>query len=129
MCSEFSEEETRFITWLKNNMVYGQEQELNIPDEIYSGVVKDEETLGSFPSDYWRREKLILWWWVFCNDTDRCLFVYFPGLFGLWADIIAASYKIRLRMELLFKQVKQSFLLRYFMGEYENITKTQAIHY
>ena len=41
------------------------------------------------------------------------------------ADLIAAIYKLRWQIELLFKQLKQNFPLKYFLGDYENAIKIQ----
>src|SRR5690606_36287426 len=41
------------------------------------------------------------------------------------ADLIAALYKIRWQIELLFKQLKQNFPLKYFLGDNENAIKIQ----
>jgi IS4 transposase len=39
--------------------------------------------------------------------------------------MIAALYKIRWQIELLFKQLKQNFPLKYFLGDNENAIKIQ----
>lgn len=41
------------------------------------------------------------------------------------ADIVAAIYKLRWQIELLFKQLKQNFPLKYFLGDNENVIKIQ----
>mgnify|MGYP002348629865 FL=1 len=41
------------------------------------------------------------------------------------ADIIVAIYKTRWQIELLFKQLKQNFPLKYFIGDNENAIKIQ----
>ena len=41
------------------------------------------------------------------------------------ADLIAAIYKLRWQIELLFKQLKQNFPLKYFLGDNENAIKIQ----
>ena len=46
--------------------------------------------------------------------------------FSLPADHIALIYKNRWMIELLFKQIKQNFPLRYFWGESENAIKIQV---
>ena len=46
--------------------------------------------------------------------------------FSLPADQIALIYKNRWMIELLFKQIKQNFPLRYFWGASENAIKTQV---
>ena len=46
-------------------------------------------------------------------------------MFDMRADLIAALYKIRWQIELLFKQLKQNFPLKYFLGDNENAIKIQ----
>jgi len=43
----------------------------------------------------------------------------------LLADLVTAGYKLRWQIELLFKQLKQDFPLKYFLGYNENAKKTQ----
>jgi IS4 transposase len=40
-------------------------------------------------------------------------------------DLVAAIYKLRWQIELLFKQLKQNFPLKYFLGDNENAIKIQ----
>ena len=59
---------------------------------------------------------------------DRILkreFEFLTNLFDFRADMIAALYKIRWQIELLFKQLKQNFPLKYFLGDNENAIKIQ----
>ncbi|HOV11188.1 MAG TPA: transposase [Bacteroidales bacterium] len=51
--------------------------------------------------------------------------MYVTNLFEIRADLIVALYKIRWQIELLFKQLKQNFPLRYFLGDNENAIKIQ----
>ena len=52
-------------------------------------------------------------------------FEFISNLFDFRADTIAALYKIRWQIELLFKQIKQNFPLKYFLGDNENAIKIQ----
>src|SRR5690554_5001275 len=40
-------------------------------------------------------------------------------------DLVAAIYKLRWQIELVFKQLKQNFPLKYFLGDNENAIKIQ----
>ena len=40
-------------------------------------------------------------------------------------DLVVAIYKLRWEIELLFKQLKQNFPLKYFLGDNENAIKIQ----
>ncbi|SFF20556.1 Transposase DDE domain-containing protein [Flavobacterium xueshanense] len=52
-------------------------------------------------------------------------FEFISNLFEFRADTIAAIYKIRWQIELLFKQIKQNFPLKYFLGDNEYAIKIQ----
>jgi IS4 transposase len=54
------------------------------------------------------------------------LYVFVTNNFTLPASQIATIYKNRRMIELLFKQIKQNFPLRYFWGESSNVIKTQV---
>jgi len=43
-------------------------------------------------------------------------FEFLTNLFEMRPDMIAALYKIRWQIELLFKQLKSNFPLKYFLG-------------
>ena len=53
------------------------------------------------------------------------VFEFIINLFDLRADFIAALYKIRWQIELVFKQLKQNFPLKYFLGDNENAIQIQ----
>ena len=61
----------------------------------------------------------------FYDRENKREFEFITNLFELRADFIAALYKIRWQIELLFKQLKQNFPLRYFLGDNENAIKIQ----
>ena len=52
-------------------------------------------------------------------------FEFISNLFEFRADTIVALYKIRWQIELLFKQMKQNFLLKYFLEDNENVIKIE----
>ena len=59
---------------------------------------------------------------------DRVLkreFEFLTNLFDMRADLVSAIYKLRWQIELLFKQLKQNFPLKYFLGDNENAIKIQ----
>ena len=61
----------------------------------------------------------------FYDRENKREFEFITNLFELRADLIAALYKIRWQIELLFKQLKQIFSLKYFLGDNENVKKIQ----
>jgi IS4 transposase len=61
----------------------------------------------------------------FYDRLNKREFEYLTNLFDFRADLIAGLYKIRWQIELLFKQLKQNFPLKYFLGDNENAIKIQ----
>ncbi len=61
----------------------------------------------------------------FYDRNQKRRFEFLTNLFELRADWIAAIYKLRWQIELLFKQLKQNFPLKYFLGDNENAIKIQ----
>ena len=62
---------------------------------------------------------------VFYDRVNKREFEFLTNLFEMRADLIAALYKIRWQIELLFKQLKKNFPLKYFLGDNENAIKIQ----
>lgn len=60
---------------------------------------------------------------TFYDRANKREFEFLTNLFELRADLIAALYKIIWQIELLFKQSKQNFPLKYFLGDNENAIK------
>lgn len=54
------------------------------------------------------------------------VYVFITNNFTLPASQVATIYKNRWMIELLFKQIKQNFPLRYFWGESPNAIKMQV---
>ena len=52
-------------------------------------------------------------------------FEFLTIFFEMRPDLVAAIYKLRWEIELLFKQFKQNFPLKYFLGDNENAIKIQ----
>jgi IS4 transposase len=60
------------------------------------------------------------------STEDGKQYVFVTNNFTLQAKQIATIYKNRWMIELLFKQIKQNFPLRYFWGESPNAIKMQV---
>lgn len=60
------------------------------------------------------------------KTQDGKEYVFITNNFTMPASQIATIYKSRWMIELLFKQIKQNFPLRYFWGESPNAIKTQV---
>jgi hypothetical protein len=120
----FSEQNTGFVTRIKDNAKYEVIQKNDIPGNIHSGVLSDEiieveVNKGS------TKTKLKLRKIKYYDREHKRSFEFISNLFEFRADTIAALYKIRWQIELLFKQIKQNFPLKYFLGDNENAIKIQ----
>jgi len=120
----FSDHKTGFVTRIKDNAVYQSLAEQIIEVHIHSGVLKDEIIEIEVKEDN-AIIKMKLRKVTFYDRENKREFEFLTNLFELRADLIAALYKIRWQIELLFKQLKQNFPLKYFLGDNENAIKIQ----
>ncbi|TXD63345.1 IS4 family transposase [Polaribacter glomeratus] len=120
----FTIQKTGFVTRIKDNACYISIEKLAIGERIHNGVLEDEIIEIDVKKG---REisKLSLRKVRFYDRVNKREFEFLTNLFDLRADLIAALYKIRWQIELLFKQLKQNFPLKYFLGDNENAIKIQ----
>ena len=119
----FSKAGMYYVTRLKDNAVYANGKEYNIPEDADSGILKDEEIILSYgeKNELKHRSRRIAYW----DDENKRLFVFLTNNFRLSAEQIALIYKKRWQIELLFKQLKQNFPLKYFLGDNQNAIEIQ----
>ena len=122
--SHFSEQKTGFVTRIKDNAKYEVNQKNDIPEYIHSGVLSDE-IIEVEVNNGNRKSKLKLRKIKYYDRQHKRNFEFISNLFEFRADTITALYKIRWQIELLFKQIKQNFPLKYFLGDNENAIKIQ----
>jgi hypothetical protein len=120
----FCDTGTGFVTRIKDSAVYEVCEKLEIEDHIHSGVLDDSIIEVTVKGDS-KNSTLKLRKVVFYDRNLKRKFEFLTNLFELRADLIAALYKLRWQIELLFKQLKQNFPLRYFLGDNENAIKIQ----
>ena len=120
----FSEHKTGFVTRIKDNAKYDIVEAQEISSEIHSGVLSDE-IIEIEAKQGKETSKLKVRKVRFYDREKKREFEFITNLFELRADFIAALYKIRWQIELLFKQLKQNFPLKYFLGDNENAIKIQ----
>lgn len=117
-------EEVYFITRMKDNAVYEGIEEIDIPVEMDTGVLKDEVIQHKYKDN--KEEKIVkLRRIAYWDGKGEKLFIFLSNNFLLPADQIALIYKHRWKIELLFKKTKQNFQLKYFLGDSENAIKIQ----
>src|SRR5690606_5561786 len=122
---EFTQNGVFFVTRLKSNAVYESVTENEIPSYIDNGVIKDEIIRVDIKEKgkYLKTTELrrIAYW----DDEHQRCFEFITNLIGMNAGHIALIYKKRWQIELLFKQLKQNFPLKFFLGDNENAIKIQ----
>ena len=119
----FTKSNIWYVTRLKDNVLYKARNEYDIPDEVDSGVLKDEEIVlyyGDNKKQEHRARRIAYW-----DDENKRLFEFITNNFELSPEKIALIYKKRWQIELLFKQLKQNFPLKYFLGDNENAIEIQ----
>ena len=122
---EFTQNGIFFVTRLKSNASYESVLENDIPSYIDNGVIKDEiinvdvKENGAYLKTIELRK--VAYW----DDENKRCFEFITNLNGMNAGHIALIYKKRWQIELLFKQLKQNFPLKFFLGDNENAIKIQ----
>ena len=120
----FSENNTGFVTRIKDNAVYETIETKQIDEDIHPGVLEDQ-IIEVTVKDVEVESKLKLRKIRFYDRELRREFEFLTNLFEMRPDLVAAIYKLRWQIELLFKQLKQNFPLKYFLGDNENAIKIQ----
>jgi hypothetical protein len=119
----FTQEGVFYVTRLKDNAKYDAGKEFDIPDGADSGVLKDEEITLYYGENgkLKHRSRRIAYW----DAENERLFEFLTNNFELPAGKVALIYKKRWQIELLFKQLKQNFPLKYFPGDNQNAIEIQ----
>jgi len=119
----FTQSKIWYVTRLKDNAIYEAREEFDIPDDADSGVLKDEEVVLLYGENKQKqhRARRIAYW----DSENSRLFEFITNNFELPAEKIALIYKKRWQIELLFKQLKQNFPLKCFLGDNENAIEIQ----
>ena len=114
-----------FVTRLKDNAVYQGLEDLEIPDETPTNYIKDEKISIRYKDEQSKEQALVLRR-VVCYDEDKKrLLQFLTNIFDMSTEEIGQLYKLRWQIELLFKQLKQNFPLKYFLGDNQNAIKIQ----
>ena len=120
----FSDNETGFVTRIKDNAVYDTHETLSIDENIHSGV-KEDVIIEIKVKENGKESPLKLRKITFYDRVLKRGFEFLTNLFDMRPDLVSAIYKLRWQIELLFKQLKQNFPLKYFLGDNENAIKIQ----
>lgn len=120
---EFSEAEIWYVTRLKSNALYQAGEEFKIPNDADPGVLKDEviDLKYGTNKEKTHQARRIAYW----DDENNRLLEFLTNNMEMPAEKIALIYKKRWKIELLFKQLKQNFPLKYFLGDNVNAIEIQ----
>ncbi|MFN5182557.1 MAG: IS4 family transposase [Bacteroidota bacterium] len=121
----FTKNEVFFVTRMKTNATYKSVEELEIPSYIDQGVIKDEIICIELSESNQLKDHLKLRRIAYWEEENKRVFEFITNLFGMNAGHIALIYKQRWQIELLYKQFKQNFPLKYFLGDNENAIMIQ----
>lgn len=120
----FATHNTGFVTRIKDNAKYETVEQNDLPSQLHSGVLNDQ-IIEVAAKEGKTSSTLQLRLVTFYDRVNKREFEFITNLFDLREDMIAALYKVRWQIELLFKQLKQNFPLKYFLGDNENAIKIQ----
>jgi hypothetical protein len=123
--AQWTKAQTYFVTRLREKTKYDQLEEIEIPDNVADNYIKDQKIEFKYRDEKGKEQALILRR-VVCYDSDKDrVFEFLTNIMEMSADQIGLMYKMRWQIELLFKQLKQNFPLKYFLGDNENAIKIQ----
>ncbi len=124
---KWTKQKVWFVTRMKDNAVFHVSKVLvdHTRKKKSKGVVKEQLITIGYKNTDGSETRLKLRRIIFKGDDGK-QYVFLTNNFVLVATQIALIYKYRWMIELLFKQIKQNFPLRYFWGESENAIKMQV---
>jgi hypothetical protein len=116
-----------FVTRMKDNAVYQVTKVLtnHTKKKNAKGILKEQYITIGYKDHQGKEQRLQLRRITFKTEDGK-VYVFITNNFKLPAKQMALIYKNRWMIELLFKQIKQNFPLRYFWGESENAIKIQV---
>ena len=125
--AKWSAKKIWFVTRMKDNAVFHVTKVItdNTKKKNAKGVLKDQYITVSYKNNHGEVLRLKLRRITF-KAADGKIYVFLTNNFTLPASQIALIYKVRWMIEILFKQIKQNFPLRYFWGNSENAIKMQV---
>lgn len=125
--SKWKEQKVWIVTRMKDNAVYHVTKVLvdKTKKKNAKGVLKEQyitvaEKIGNKQLGRLKLRRVVF------KTQEGKEYVFITNNFTLQASQIATIYKNRWMIELLFKQIKQNFPLRYFWGESSNAIKSQV---
>jgi hypothetical protein len=120
---QFTDQGVWYVTKLKSNALYSSVQEINIPDTADNGILIDEiiELRYGKGKELIHTARRIAYW----DEQKKKVLVFLTNNTDFEAEMIIEIYRRRWQIELLFKQLKQNFPLKYFLGDNVNAIEIQ----
>ena len=125
--AKWTSEKIWFVTRMKDNADYHVTKVIadKTKKKNATGVLKEQYITVAVKQNGKEVERLKLRRIIFKTKEGK-VYVFVTNNFTLPASQIATIYKNRWMIELLFKQIKQNFPLRYFWGNSTNAIKMQV---
>lgn len=125
--AKWTTQKTWFVTRMKDNADFHVTKVLvdKTKRKNAKGVLKEQYITVAVKQNGLVTQRLKLRRITFKTQEGK-LYVFVTNNFTLPASQVAIIYKNRWMIELLFKQIKQNFPLRYFWGESSNAIKMQV---
>lgn len=123
--NRFTTEGVSWVTRLSQHLVYKVTAERPVSElQQQKGIIKDQEIiLGSECKKGTIKAKARLI--TFIDQESGKQFEFLTNNYRMTPSSIAALYRKRWQIELLFKRLKQNYPLQYFLGDSENAIKIQ----
>lgn len=122
---KWNEEGIFFVTREKDNAKSVVLLERDLPDDKDFEILLDEEVIKQYKDANNQLQKFVLRRIVVWSEKHQAQIVLLTNAFHLEASQVSLLYRKRWRIELLFKQLKQNFPLKYFLGDNENAIQIQ----
>lgn len=122
--ARFTSDGIYFVTRQKKNAIYEQGVVFEIPEKTDKGVQKDEEIFLTYKENKEQKSLRVRRITYYDKESNKTL-VFISNNFDFEAEVIALIYKKRWQIETLFKQLKQNFPLKYFLGDNQNAIEIQ----
>lgn len=113
-----------FVTRLKDNAKEELVEEFELKEATPDEVLRDAKIKLKYKENNELKEVELRLVSYYDATKNKC-FYFLSNLFDLEPQQIADLYKMRWKVELLFKKIKQNFPLQYFYGESQNANQIQ----
>jgi hypothetical protein len=123
--ANWSREGINFVTREKDNAKSIVLKERELPIDKDFEILLDEEVIKQYKDENTQIQNFVLRRIVIWSEKHQAKIVLLTNMFYLEASQISFLYRKRWRIEMLFKQIKQNFPLKYFLGDNENAIRIQ----